>query len=274
VTLTGNLDAAATITVSGIPAAVPPYGIPLATSGYTALNNAAAFSTVVDVFDALGAQHTLTTFFFKDASTANHYIARVYADASEVSPAGTKGTPVQVGSDFSMQFSGSGTITSSPSQTMAINWATGAGASSIKYDLTGFTQFAGGSTINGINQDGKGIGTVTSLNIEKNGDIFALLSNGQSSIIGTLGLANFANVEGLTRSGEQLLQQSQASGEPIIGKPQTGTYGAIQSGSLELSTVDIANEFVKLITLQRGFQANSRIITTINQLLNDIIQLA
>ncbi|MBX7139122.1 MAG: flagellar biosynthesis protein FlgE, partial [Oligoflexia bacterium] len=65
-----------------------------------------------------------------------------------------------------------------------------------------------------------------------------------------------------------------ASGEPIVGRPQTGTFGAVQSGSIELSTVDIANEFVKMITLQRGFQANSRIITTINQLLNEVIQLA
>ena len=60
----------------------------------------------------------------------------------------------------------------------------------------------------------------------------------------------------------------------VIGKAESGSFGSIQSGTLELSTVDIASEFVKIITLQRGFQASSRIITTINQLLNEIIQLA
>jgi flagellar hook protein FlgE len=71
-----------------------------------------------------------------------------------------------------------------------------------------------------------------------------------------------------------LLQQSTSSGEPVVGRPLTGTFGGVESGRIELSTVDIANEFVRMITLQRGFQANSRVITTINQLLNDIIQLA
>ena len=74
--------------------------------------------------------------------------------------------------------------------------------------------------------------------------------------------------------GGQLLQQTPASGEPIAGTPDSGTLGTLHSGSLELSTVDLANEFIKLITLQRGYQANSRIISTIDQLLNEIIQLA
>ena len=93
-------------------------------------------------------------------------------------------------------------------------------------------------------------------------------------MIGSIGLVNFSNPEGLTRIGNNLLQQSTQSGEPVVGRAQSGTFGTVESGRIELSTVDIANEFVKLITLQRGFQANSRIITTINQLLNDIIQLA
>jgi flagellar hook protein FlgE len=85
---------------------------------------------------------------------------------------------------------------------------------------------------------------------------------------------NFASPEGLNRIGNNLLSQSNASGEPIVGRPTSGTFGSIKAGAVELSTVDIASEFVKMITLQRGFQASSRIITTINQLLNEIIQLA
>ncbi len=112
------------------------------------------------------------------------------------------------------------------------------------------------------------------MSISGNGEIFALLDNGENTVIGTIGLANFTNEEGLQRIGSNLLAQSNDSGEPIQGSPASGTFGTIQSGSLELSTTDIATEFVKLITLQRGFQANSRIITSIDQLLNEIIQLA
>jgi flagellar hook protein FlgE len=111
------------------------------------------------------------------------------------------------------------------------------------------------------------------LSVGKNGDVSALFDNGQAAVIGTVGLVDFSNPEGLTRIGANLLQQSSASGAPVIGRPDTGKMGSIKSGALELSTVDIATEFVKLITLQRGFQASSRMITTVNQLLNDVIQL-
>ncbi len=112
------------------------------------------------------------------------------------------------------------------------------------------------------------------MSIGKDGTISALLDNGQTATIGTIGLANFANAEGLSRVGKNLLQQSADSGEPIVGEPQSGTLGAVNSGTLELSTVDIANEFVKLITLQRNFQGNTRIINVIGQLLSEIVQLA
>jgi flagellar hook protein FlgE len=125
-----------------------------------------------------------------------------------------------------------------------------------------------------ISQDGQGIGAVSSLEIAKDGRVYALLTNGQRATIGTIGMVNFSNPEGLARVGGNLFQQTNGSGEPLVGKAQTGTFGDVLSGSIELSTVDIANEFVKLITLQRGFQASSRTITTINQLLNEVIQLA
>jgi flagellar hook protein FlgE len=141
----------------------------------------------------------------------------------------------------------------------------------VKFDVTGYSTPA---SIDSITQDGQGVGAVTSIAIDSDGTIFAQLNNGQTADVGVLGLVNFSSPESLTRVGKNLLQQSTESGEPISGQPGSGTFGAVSSGALELSTTDIANEFVKLITLQRGFQANSRIITTINQLLNEIIQLA
>ena len=135
------------------------------------------------------------------------------------------------------------------------------------------TQYSAQSNILSISQDGQGIGAVTTLAVSSNGSISALLTNGQQTVIGTLAMASFSNPEGLTRLGGNLLSLSSSSGEPIYGKAESGNFGSLKSGTVELSTVDIASEFVRIITLQRGFQASSRIITTINQLLNDIIQL-
>lgn len=280
VQIAGNLNAsAATVDVDTI-LTTPP--VPAAGSGSTAttptfrdINDVAQFTTVVNVFDTLGAKHEVNVFFFHD-TTANTWQARAYVNSEDVTAGGTpQGYPRQVGAPVTLTFGSDGKLTGNASLTATLPWAGGANATqSVTFDFSNFSQYSAGSNVLSITQDGQGVGSVTSLSIGKDGQISALLDNGQSAIIGTIALVNFANPEGLTRIGNNLLQQSNTSGEPVVGEPQAGTFGSVQSGSLELSTVDIANEFVKLITMQRGFQANSRIITTINQLLNDIIQLA
>lgn len=292
VALAGNLDASESVMGAAIPTAVLAGTNPTSASAgaqaltYADLNSVASFSTVAQVFDSLGASHTVTFFAFRTGAT--QYTVRGYVNSEEVDTAGAvTGRPREIitasgttnaDGNITMNFGGDGTRISPPASgtdlTAHIAWNNGANASDVDLDLTSFTQYSGNSNILSIQQDGQGVGTVTSLNIETNGQIFARLSNGQSAVIGTVGMVNFANPEGLTRVGANLLQQSSQSGEPVVGRPDSGTFGSIESGRIELSTVDIANEFVKLITLQRGFQANSRIITTINQLLNDIIQLA
>ncbi len=271
--ISGNVNASSTpIPVATVPAA--------ATTTYSDLNSMADSSTVVNVFDALGAKHTVTLFYFNTSTvgTPRQYTVKAYANKEEVLGGGTAGLPSLLGTT-TLTFGTDGAR--SPALAAGANdmspivaWSNGAASSTIDFRFDPYTQYSASSNILSINQDGQGIGTVTSVEIKKDGQIFALLSNGQSAVIGTVGLVNFSNPEGLSRIGNNLLQQSGSSGEPIIGKPQTGTLGDISAGSLELSTVDIANEFVKLITLQRGFQASSRMITTINQLLNEIIQLA
>ncbi len=289
VAVAGNLNASEPVMGGGIPDGIPagvdPSTFTVGQQGvtYADLNAASAFSTVAQVFDSLGASHTVTFFAFRTAG--NEYTVRGYVNSEEVDTAGSvTGRPRLLTDDLTtpngdilLQFNGDGTLatgSSSPQLTVNIPWSNGADASPVDLDLSSFTQYSGSSNILSIQQDGQGVGTVTSVDIESNGQIFARLSNGQAAVIGTIGMVNFANPEGLTRIGSNLLQQSSASGEPVVGRAESGTFGSIESGRIELSTVDIANEFVKLITLQRGFQANSRIITTINQLLNDIIQLA
>lgn len=283
--ISGNVAASATVLASGT-ASIPTVseaGVTTSTTTYADLNAVAAFSTFVPIFDTLGQSHTITYFFFK--TNANEYTVRGYVNSEEVDPGAspTSGLPRLITDgttgDITMTFNGDGTRSNTPATgtsdlTYAISWNNNSDPSSIDASFTPFTQFSNNSNILSLTQDGKGVGNVTSLSIEKNGDIFAILDNGQTSNIGSIKLVNFSNPEGLTRVGGQLLQQSPGSGEPIVGDADTGTFGIIQAGAVELSTVDIANQFVKLITLQRGFQANSRIITTINQLLNEIIQLA
>jgi flagellar hook protein FlgE len=281
--ITGNLNAAADTTDTAWVAA-PLNGGASTGVDFSDINEIAEYSTVVDVFDSLGAKHSVTIFFNKTA--ANTWQARAYAPSEDLTTAPVvSGEPRQLTiaggtaaqGTFALSFDTNGQLvpgTSTASLDLVVPWNNGSGSQTMTFDLSNFTQYSSASNITAITQDGKGIGTVGNVNISKDGSIFALLSNGQAAVIGTIGMANFSNPEGLVRQGGNLLQQSPDSGEPVIGKPKSGTFGAVSSGSLELSTVDIANEFVKLITLQRGFQANSRIINTINSLLNEIVQLA
>lgn len=283
VAIAGNLDASGTVLTNGaadIPTVSAANVAPYSTTTYADLNTVADFTNVVSVFDSLGTSHTVTLFFFH--TDQNEYTARAYVNSEEVDPesaATDAGLPRQVG-QIVMAFDGDGSRNNPPAAggqdfTIAPNWNNGATpGNTIDFALSPFTQYSAASDISSINGDGDGIGSISKLSIDRKGQIYALLDNGQSSIVGTIGLVNFANPEGLVRIGGNALLQSTESGAPIVGKPGSGTFGSIESGSIELSTVDIASEFVKLITLQRGFQANSRIITTINQLLNEIIQLA
>jgi flagellar hook protein FlgE len=273
--MVGNVSAGATvISAAGIPATT---GSPPTTS-FADINARAAHSQAIDVFDSLGKGHTLTAFFFKTGATAPQYTVKMYARNEEVdaTPGTFSGYPREVGS-CTLSFGGDGQRTGTiPATdiTASIAWNNGSNASSIDVSFSSFTQYSGQSNIQVISQDGKGIGAVTDISIDDSGLITAKLSNGQSANIGTIGLAAFSSPEGLTRNGFSLLSKSLSSGEPIVGRPGSGTLGKVKAGSLELSTTDTAAEFVRMITLQRGFQASARIITTVNQLLNEIIQLA
>lgn len=276
-TISGNLNSAsATIDGGGIPD--PGTAIPPVTT-YADLNQFAEYSTVVDVFDSLGESHIVSLMFFHTG--ANEFTVRAYVNNEDVDPAASltvTGYPRFVGEKV-LTFGGNGQrnppfVPGTPDLTMTIDWNNGADQSVTDLNLNPMSQYAAASNILSVSQDGKGIGSVNSISIGADGRVSALLTNGQTSVIGSIALANFANPEGLLRLGKNQLGVSVASGDALYGKPGTGTYGAIKAGTVELSTVDIASEFVRIITLQRGFQASTRIITTINQLLNDVIQLA
>jgi flagellar hook protein FlgE len=263
IVVAGNLDARVDITGASLPGNVT----------YDALNNADAFSTTVNVFDSLGGSHDLRISFFKTAP--QEWEAGIYLDGGDV-VGGTPGEAIRIGT-VPLQFGNNGqlqTPANSIVPTGNIQWTNGAADTTFDIDLSRFTQFATNSSLESLSQDGTGSGSVVGYTVTRNGDLIAQLDNGQTATIGTIALANFSNNEGLQRVGNSLFSASADSGEPIIGVPGVGTFGLIESGALELSTADMAADFIKLISLQRGFQGSSRIIGSISDLLNEVVNLA
>lgn len=272
--IAGNLDASATTSSSPTPNLLSATN-PTGTTTSSQLNDASTFSTFLNVFDSLGGTHTLNISFMKTA-TANTWNVYGTVNSGEVT-GGVGSQPFQVFSIAGLHFNNDGSIDSStvsPIATAAAPWNNGSAAGSFSVDFTNFTQFAAASAINAVDQDGSGGGNVISFGVDTNGTLSALLNNGQTSEIGVIALAKFSNPEGLTRKGGSTYAQTSTSGAPVVGAPGTGQFGGISAGALELSTADLADDFVKLIQLQRGFQGSSRVIGRINDLLNEIIQLA
>jgi flagellar hook protein FlgE len=135
------------------------------------------------------------------------------------------------------------------------------------------SQYSSASTTIFQSADGYGAGDLQSVSVDTDGVITGQYSNGQVIPLYRVALAKFQNNDGLFKSGGNLYRETRLSGDPITGKPGTNGTGNISANSLEQSNVDIANEFVKMITTQRGFQANSKIITVTDQMLAELINL-
>ncbi len=246
---------------------------------YADLNTGTNFQQPVTVYDSLGAQHTLNVYFSKsdNPATPNNWTANVFANNADLG--GATSTPVAVaGGSIALNFNSNGQLDTATTSGIAnigpIAWDNGSTASVIEVDLSGFSQFASPSNASTLTQNGTGSGSVTGFSVSAEGILFAQLDNGQTSSIGTIALATFSNSEGLTRKGNSLFTESQNSGEAVFGRPNIGTFGGIQSGALELSTADLASDFIRLISLQRGFQGSSRVVSSINELLNEVVNLA
>ncbi|MFO7831279.1 MAG: flagellar hook protein FlgE, partial [Desulfuromonadaceae bacterium] len=136
----------------------------------------------------------------------------------------------------------------------------------------GATQYSSESDVISQSQDGFATGTLVSLSIDGDGNILGNYSNGEPRKLAKVALAKFSNPLGLSKVGNNLYQSSDESGTPVIGTVGSGV-GKIFTNSLEMSNVDLAQEFTKMITTQRGFQANSKIITTTDELLGELINL-
>jgi flagellar hook protein FlgE len=170
-----------------------------------------------------------------------------------------------------------------PSQAIALDMGsaqfTAAGASTGNDGFDKTTQF-GGQAASGVNnfvrfmnQNGFSAGSLQSLQIDEDGFVTGLFSNGTAQRLAQIALASFPNAQGLTRVGDNNWAETTASGSRVVGSPNQGGFGVVRSGFLELSNVDLADEFVKLILAQRAFQANTRTVSTTNELLANLVVL-
>jgi len=237
---------------------------PLPTSQVTLQGNLASdmatgttFSTSVTVYDSLGAARQVQITYTKNAAPSTW-------DWSAAEGA----TPVGNGA---LTFDSSGQITSGQSGTLNLPAAGGGAALSAPVDFNGITQYAGASATTFVGQDGYGSGQLTSIQIDKTGTIQGIFSNGQTRAIGQVGVARVAAPDQLERTGGNLYAVTSASGQAVMGAAGEGGRAFISSGALEQSNVDIADQFVRMIAAQRNFQANSKTITTADQLLAELI---
>ncbi|MEQ1945889.1 MAG: flagellar hook protein FlgE [Bryobacteraceae bacterium] len=233
------------------------------------------FSTSVEVFDSLGVSHIVAFTFTKTANPNEWNYSGGFPDADTVSP----GTPAS----GTLQFDGNGRMISptitDPTPVISITGLTdGASDMDINWDLFSkgtprITQFAQTSATSAIAQNGAPAANLVSVGLADGGQILAKYSNGQQTVVGQLALATIRNPESLIAVGNSSYQLSARTALPAIGLPATGGRGTVLGGSTESSTVDIAREFTNLIVFQRGYQANARMVTTVDQLSQETINL-
>ncbi|WP_373049432.1 flagellar hook protein FlgE [Vulgatibacter sp.] len=232
------------------------------------------FSTSVTAYDSLGRAHQLEVYFRKNG--AGDWEWHAVTDGGGLD-GGTAGTPTEVASG-TLTFDSDGALTASTQQS-SFSPLGASGPQALQFDFgspgstEGVTQFAGASAVSFLSQDGYAAGELTGVSIDREGRVVGAFTNGQSRVLGQVAVANFEAPDQLERLGGNLLGLLPLAGQPTIGAPGSGGRATIAAGALEQSNVDLATEFVRMITAQRGFQANSKTITTADQLLSDLIQL-
>jgi flagellar hook protein FlgE len=211
------------------------------------------------VYDSLGTQHTLSQYFVKkDANTVNAFYSLDGA---------TPGTTPAV-----LTFDATGALKTTTGNSVAITAAGGAAAGNVAIDYTGTTRFAGEATTTTNRSDGYASGSFVGVEMAQDGSLVAKYSNDQSQVVGTVAVATFANEGALSSISDTSWVANSASGAALYSSPGVGLAGKLATGALEGSNVDITSELVGLMTSQRNYQANSKVLTTENQMMQALMQ--
>ncbi len=270
--------------------------------------NDSSYTTTLKVYDSLGATHDVSVNFgaigltatgapidsadpktyATSVTTANYSYRKISFTAG--------GTTVPATDDLYIKFNENGDAVkicsltgtpptgeaAAPSLTQfSINVAGGETITipvndSIMKDSTGkviLHQYAQTTDAKSVSLDGNSSGALNSFTISANGEVVGVYTNGEKKVLSTIMIADFDNPAGLMKMGSNLFSETNNSGVPKYGKPGSGSLGALAPGALEMSNVDLSQEFTDMITTQRGFQANSRIITTTDEMLQELVNL-
>ncbi|MHB0877395.1 MAG: flagellar hook protein FlgE [Anaerolineae bacterium] len=244
-----------------------------------------AVTTQYGVYDSLGGIHTLELVFTRAAGTpvtwnvtANELTTDAGGNVVRTALTGAAGSV----SDGTITFDDEGQIVDEnpagggdlcPTISLTRVYGNGAQDAEMTIDLANITGLASDSEVDATSQDGLEAGSLVSFNVDTYGQVVGVFSNGLNRILGQTALAKFVNPGGLTREGENLYSVSVNSGTAQYSTAGQDGRGLINAGYLEMSNVDLAQQFTNMIVAQRGFQANSRVITTSDQLLEELVNL-
>ena len=252
--------------------------------------NTSNFTTSVTVYDSLGNDHLLTIYFRKsvESPTGNTWEFHVVIDENDADVTPPADVLAQSGTlvfnTYGQLVSETVTYTGVPPNdhfcfkggaepNQVIGFDFGESISEGGTGTEGTTQYGQASSILAANQDGYGPSYLIDIAIDNTGKVMGRYTNGETRAFSQIVIANFRNLNGLSRVGHNMFSQSNESGEPLNGVANEGGNGRIFANTLELSNVDMAAEFVNMITTQRGFQANARSIRTADELLQELVNL-
>jgi len=266
----------------------------------------ATWSTTIDIFDSFGDKHVLQVQFTRVAGTANSWNAAVSVDPQNATPTnatigfGAEAPAAGGPTTFTVNFSNNGTLLSAEDGAGNVSGGTGRVQMNVAFDVqnatpnadgtavrqefvlnlgtvggytNSLTQYAESSSSKAVEQDGRTMGYLDNFKIDQSGIITGIYSNGTTRTIGQVAMASFSNQGGLEKAGDNTFRVSNNSGIANIGPSGIAGKGKISAGTLEMSNVDMADQFVDMIVTQRGFQANSKTIQTADQLLQELLTL-
>ncbi len=246
--------------------------------------NAATHASSIDIFDSLGTKHTVRIEFRKEQYIKDNNGTKVgtqwHMQISVPEPGDIGGSPIKNIVEGSIIFGSNGALStytptsitytanngSEPNQTIQLDMG-------VPNKFNGITSFDNPSNTSGISQDGYTGGDLDGIRIDQTGTLVGSFTNGRSFGLAQIAMAKFTNNIGLESDGGNLFVQTANSGDPVIGQPASGGRGFVQASALEMSNVDLSRSLTQLIVVQRGFQANSKTITTSDQMLNTLLQL-
>jgi flagellar hook protein FlgE len=227
-------------------------------------------STSVNVYDSLGNSHIMQNFFVKTGAGAWDVYTTADGNPTAYTP------PAAPVATASMVFNGTGVGPTVTPAVPTVSIPVGTGATtpfSVTLDFSQSTQFGSSFSVNSLSQDGYTSGRLSGFSFSSDGTIVGRYTNGQSATLGQVVLANFTNPNGLQSLGNNAWAETADSGPSLVGIPNTGNLGVLQSSAVEDSNVDLTAELVNMITAQRIYQANAQTIKTQDQVLQTLVNL-